>query len=85
MLQVFNIVIHNFYRLYSIYELPWWLSGKEFACQSNIHGSISRSGRFSGEGNDNPLQYSCLGKPMDTGAWWATVYRVKKEVAPLGE
>ena len=30
---------------------------------------ISGSGRFSGEGNGNPLQYSCLGKPIDRGAW----------------
>ena len=29
-----------------------------------------------GEGNGNPLQYSCLENPMDGGAWWATVYRV---------
>ena len=31
-----------------------------------------------GEGNDNPLQYSCLENPMDGGAWWATVHRVAK-------
>ena len=35
-------------------------------------------GRSPGEGNGNPLQYSCLGNPMDTGAWRATVHRVKK-------
>ena len=39
-------------------------------------GSISRSGRFPGEGNGIPLQYSCLENPMDTGAWQATVHRV---------
>ena len=32
----------------------------------------------SGEGNDNPLQYSCLENPMDGGAWWATVHGVAK-------
>ena len=32
-------------------------------------------GRFSGEGNGNPLQYSCLANPIDRGAWWATVRR----------
>ena len=32
----------------------------------------------SGEGNDNPLQYSCLENPMDRGAWWATVHGVVK-------
>ena len=32
-----------------------------------------------GEGNGNPLQYSCLGNPMDRGGWWATVHGVTKE------
>ena len=32
------------------------------------------------EGNDYPLQYSCLGNPMDRGAWWATVHGVTKRV-----
>ena len=36
-------------------------------------GLNSGSGRSPGEGNGNPLQYSCLGSPMDRGAWWATV------------
>ena len=34
------------------------------------------SGRSPGEGNDNPIQYSCLENPMDRGAWWAIVHRV---------
>ena len=37
-------------------------------------GSIPGSGRSPGEGNGNPLQYSCLGNPMDRGTWWATVH-----------
>ena len=41
-------------------------------------GSIPGSGRSPAEGNDNSLQYSCLGKPMDGGAWWATVSGVVK-------
>ena len=36
-------------------------------------GSIPGSRRSPGVGNGNPLQYSCLGNPMDRGAWWATV------------
>ena len=40
--------------------------------------SIPGLGRSPGEGNGNPLQYSCLGNPMDKGAWWATVHRVAK-------
>ena len=41
--------------------------------------SIPGSGRFPGEGNGSPRQYSCLGNPMDRGAWWATVHGVAKE------
>ena len=41
-------------------------------------GSILGSGRSSGGGNGYPLQYSFLEKPMDRGAWWATVHRVAK-------
>ena len=43
-------------------------------------GLIPGLGRSPGEGNGNPLQYSCLENPMDRGAWWATVYRVAKEL-----
>ena len=43
-------------------------------------GSIPGSGRSPGEGNGNPLQYSCLENSIDRGAWWATVYRVTKEL-----
>ena len=39
-------------------------------------GSIPGSGRYPGEGNGNPLQYSCLENPMDGGAWWAAVKNV---------
>jgi len=41
---------------------------------------IAGLGRSPGEGNGSPLQYSCLGNPMDRGAWRATVYRVSKEL-----
>ena len=40
--------------------------------------SIPGSGRFPGEGNGNPLQYSCLKNPMERGAWWTTVHGVAK-------
>ena len=42
-------------------------------------GSISGLGRSPGEGNGNPLQYSCQGNPKDKGSWPATVHKVKKE------
>ena len=41
--------------------------------KQEIVGSVLRSGRFSGEGNGNPLLYSYLGNPMDLGVRWATV------------
>ena len=42
-------------------------------------GFIPGLGRSPGEGNSYPLQYSCLGNPMDRGAWWATVHGITKE------
>ena len=50
--------------------------GKEFACKAGDLGLIPGSGRSPGEGNGNPLQYSCLGNSMDRGAWEATVHGV---------
>ena len=41
-------------------------------------GLIPGSGRSPERGNGTPLQYSCLGNPMDRGAWWATVHGVPK-------
>ena len=43
-------------------------------------GSIPGSGKSPGEGNGNPLQYSCLRNPMDRGGWWATVHGFAKEL-----
>ena len=61
-----------------------WLSGKEFACNAGAaedKNSIPASGRYPGEGNGNPLQYSCLGNSMHRGAWWVTVHRDAKSCA----
>ena len=44
---------------------------------------VKRNSKASGEGNGNPLQYSCLENPMDGGAWWATVHRVAKSRTQL--
>ena len=46
-------------------------------------GSIPGSGRSLGGGNGNPLLYSCLGNPMDRGAWQATVHGVTKSRTQL--
>ena len=53
--------------------------GKASACDAGDLGSIPGSGRCPGEGNGNPLQYSCLWNPMDRRAWWATVQAVTKD------
>ena len=54
--------------------------GKESASNAEDPSSIPVSGRCPGEGKGNPLQYSCLGNPMDRGAWWATVHGAAKEM-----
>ena len=59
-----------------MYPNELWLSGKESVCYSGHMGSIPGLERSPGGGNGNPLQYSCLGNPMDGGAWWSTVHEV---------
>ena len=51
---------------------------KNSATNAGDGGLIPGSGRFPGEGNGNPLQYSCLENPMDRGAWQATVHGVTR-------
>ena len=58
--------------------LLWQLSYKESACKAGDVGLTPGLGRSPGGGNGNPLQYSCLENPVDTGAWWATVHGVTK-------
>ena len=58
---------------------------KASACNAGDQGSIPGSGRYPGEGNGNPLQYSCLENPMDGGAWWATLHRVTKSQTQLSD
>ena len=59
-------------------DFPGGSDDKESACNAGDPGSILDLGRFPGEGNGNPLQYSCLQNPMDRGAWWAIVHGVAK-------
>ena len=56
---------------------------KESACNAGDLGSIPGMGRYPGEGNGYPLQYSCLENPMDRGAWWATDHGVAKSQTRL--
>ena len=58
---------------------PGGLVVKNPPAKAGDTGSTPGLGRSPGEGNGNPLQYSCLGNPMDRGSWWATVHRVAVE------
>ena len=64
---------------------PGGLEVKASACNAGDPGSIPGSGRSPGEGNGNPLQCSCLGNPMDAGAWWPTVHGVAKSQTRLSD
>ena len=63
---------------------PGGSDGKESACNAGDLGSIPRFGRSPGGGRGNPLQYSCLEKPMDGRAWRATVHGVTKSQTTEG-
>ena len=65
------------YTTYTCIYFPGGSDGKVSAYNAGDLGSNPRMGRSPGEGNGNPLQYSCLENPMDGGAWWAT--RGRKE------
>ena len=64
-------------------SLPGGSVVKNPPANSGDTGSIPGSGRPPGEGNDNPLQYSCPGNPMDRGAWQTTVRGVAKSQTQL--
>ena len=70
----FSVKVYNRVRLGACGDSD----GKESACNAGDLGSISGSGKSLGEGNGDPLQYSCLGNPMGGGAWQATVHGVAK-------
>ena len=74
--------------------MPKYLRGRGFPGGSVVKnlpanrgdvGLIPGSGRFPGEGNGYPLQYSCLGSPLDRGAWQITVHGVAKSWAQLSD
>ena len=61
---------------YYTWDFPGDSDGKESTCNAGDLDLIAGSGRSPGEGNGNPLQYSCLENSMDIGAWLATVHGV---------
>ena len=58
---------------------------KNPAANAGNMGLISELGRYPGEGNGNPLQYSWLGNPIDRGTWWATVHGVTMSQTRLSD
>ena len=68
--KVSILIISNIHT----WDLPGGSDGKESACNVGDLALIPVSGRSPGEGNGNPLQYSCLENSMDRGAWWAGLY-----------
>ena len=63
--------------LHLLYQVGQWYKESSCSAGSTREGdSIPGLGRFPGEGNGNPLQYFCLGNPMDRRTWWATVHGV---------
>ena len=81
MIYHFCFVLPNFEIMYQ--GCPHISDGKESACNAGDPGSIPGSGRAPGEGNGNPLQYSCLENPMDRRAWQATVHGVARVIYNL--
>ena len=70
---------------YNKKSFPGSSVSKESACSAGDLGSIPGSRRSPGEGNGNPLQYSCLENPMDGGAWWAPAQGVTKSPTRLSD
>ena len=72
--------------IYRISQKAQWVNNSSAMQETQkTQGLTSGLGRSPQEGNGNPLQYSCLGNPMDGGAWWATVQRVAKRCTQLSD
>ena len=74
---------HTHTHIYSVYYhcfqgFPGGSNGEESACNAGDPGSIPGLERSPGEGNDYPLEYSCLENSMDRETWWATVHGLKE-------
>ena len=69
----------------SLFGFPGGSEDKASACNAGNPGLIPGLGRSPGEGNGNPLQYSCLENPMDRGVWRDAVHRVAKSRTRLSD
>ena len=81
---VYLLIFTSSASLCTIWLALWMFGGSSGSVVKNPlanagdTGSTSGLGGFPGEGTGNPLQYSCLGNPLDRGAWWAIVHEVTK-------
>ena len=73
------------FRIMIVKMNPGGSDGKVSAYNAGDLGSIPGLGRSPGEGNGNPLQYSCLENPMDQRAWWAAVHEFTKSQTQLSD
>ena len=76
--EAFKNSLYYFYNFsvnlnYSKIGHPWWVSGKKSTCNAGDMCLIPGLGRSPGEGNGNPLQCSCLGRPIDREARWVII------------
>ena len=71
--------------MYNQLIFPSGSDGKESACNVGDLASIPGLGRYPGDGDGNPLKYSCLENPMDRGAWRATVHGITKSQMQLND
>ena len=70
-----------FVLIFNTLDFPGGSAGKEFTCNVGDLGLIPGLGRSPGDGNANPLQYSCLENSMDRGVWQITVHGVAKSLS----
>ena len=77
--------VHNNLETYIQPYFPGGSDGKESACRTGNLGLIAELGRSPGQGNGNPLQYSCLENSMDREAWWATFHGVTESQTRLSD
>ena len=77
-LHVLPVLFSDFQGRQVTFQASLGLRQRRICLQCGRSGLIPGSGRSPGEGNGNPLQYSCLGNPMDRGAWRVTVHGVAK-------
>ena len=74
-----SVYTYVYILIHSVYKYVYIYIHKESAHSAGDADSITGLGRTPGKGNGNSLQYSCLGNPMDRGAWQATVHGITKE------